>query len=175
MRERIRNLYWSGSLHNDLHLQQPHIEVVSDELEADMQFSVSSPFAGSRSQTDGVTEDAAHLIIRPIDSSITEENASCPPAVSDDEGSRYHQSKPRFHRRVDRFMGTEYTRNDSDSDDEGTDSSRRDEDGPPKKKRMLQSRDVSPRALHTTTESEGSRVHSKSARKRKYWAGKASN
>jgi len=177
MRERLRNLYGSGSLHSDLHLQQPFIEVVSDELEEDMEFSVSSPSQEVVSQTDGVTEDAANFITRPVNSSSTEGNAPRP-AVSDDEGSRYHRSKPRFHRRVDRFTSTEYVRSDSDSNDEGAmhHSSRRDEDGPPsKRKRTSQSRDVSPKVLHSARESEGSKVASKTVRRREYWAGKTRN
>jgi len=175
MRERIRNLYWSGSLHNDLHLQQPHADEISDELEEDMQLSVSSRSQEAVSRTDGITENATNLIIRPVDSSIAEERTSRPQVVSDEEGSRYHRSKPRAHKRVDRFMGTEYVKNDSDSDDEYIihHSSRRDETGPPPKKtRMLQSRDVSPRDLHTTHEGDGLKVPSRSAQKRAYWVGK---
>ena len=178
MRERIRNLYWSGSLHRDLHLIQPHTEVISDETEEDMQFSVSSPSQEALSQTDGVTEDAVNPIIHPVYSNSTEGSESRPPAVSEDEGSRYHQSEPRFHRKVDRFTEREYVKSDSDSDGEVTihHSSRTDEDGPPpKRKRTLQRGDVSPRVLHTTREREGSKISLKSARKRDYWAGKAGN
>ena len=170
IRERIRNLYWSGSLHRDLHLQRPHTEVLSDETGADMQFSVSSPSEDAVSQADGVTEDAANLINYPVDPNSVEENESRPSAVSDDEGSRYHQSKPRSHGNVDRFTEREYIRSNSDSDDEGTayHSSRRGEEGPPPKRRKtLQRHDVRPRVSHSTHESE------ESARKRAYWAAKA--
>ena len=169
MRERIRDLYWSGSLHSDLRLQQPHPEVVSDESAEDMQFSVSTHSQEAGSQTDGVTENTANLIRR-IDFGSTEE-APHPQAVSDEEGSRYHRSKSRVHRGVDKFTMVKYVGPDSDSDDESYmhHSSRRDEDRPPKKKRMLQSRDDS------SHESERSAVTPKSTQKRKYWAGKASN
>ena len=172
IRERIRNLYWSGSLHRDLHLQRPHTEVISDETEADMQFSASSPSDDAVSQADGVTEDAENLIIYPVDSNSVEENEYRPSAVSDDEGSRYHQSKPRSHGKVDRFTEREYMRSNSDSDDEGTahhsNSNRGDEDGPPpKRRRTLRRHDDRPRTPHTTHESE------ESARKRAYWAAKA--
>lgn len=167
IRERIRNLYWSGSLHGDLHLQRPRTEVVSDETEEDMQFSESSPSQEAGSQTDGVTEDARNLIIHPVDSNSMEENESRQPAVSDDEGSRYHQSKPQFHRRVDRFKEREYM-SSSDSDDEGTayHSRRRGEDEPPpKRRRTSKGHDVSPRVPNITRKSE--------RRKREYWARKA--
>jgi len=178
MRECIRNLYWSGSLHSDLHLQRPHTDVVSDDAEEDMQFSVSSPSQEATSQADGATEDAANHIIHLVDSDSTEGDESRPPEASEDEGSRYHQSEPRFHRKVDRFTEREYTRGDSDSDDEGTMhySSRRDEDGPPpKRKRTLQRPDANPRVPHTTRKNEGLRLPSRSTLKRKYWAGKVGN
>ncbi len=176
IRERIRNLYWSGSLHGDLHLQRPRTEVVSDETEEDMQFSESSPSQEAVSQADGVTEDATNLIIHPVDPNSMEENDSRPPAVSDDEGSRYHQSKPRFHKKVDRFKEREHMRGSSDSDDEGTahHSSRRGEDEPPpKRRRRLQRHDV--RVSHVTHESEGLKDPSKLVRKREYWARKVGN
>jgi len=176
MRERIQNLYWGGSLHIDLHLQRPHTEVASDEFEEDMQFSVSSRSEEAAPRTDGITKTAANLIIYPEDPNSTEENPSHPQAVSDEEGSRYHRSKHQVHRRVDRFMKTEYVRSHSDSDDEDAvhHSSRKDEDGPPpKKKRMLRSRDGSPRPMPTTHESEGSKAPLKLVRRREYWAGKA--
>jgi hypothetical protein len=172
MRERIRNLYWSGSLHSDLRLQQPYTEVLSDDVEEDMQFSVSSQEAVS--VTDGVTQTAANHTIHSVDSNSTEGNESRPSAVSEDEESRYRQSEPRIHKKADRFTEREYMRSDSDSDDEGTMhySSRRDEDGPPpKRKRTSQRRGVDSRDPHTTREREGSKISSTSAR-REYWARK---
>lgn len=174
MRERIQSLYWSGSLHSDLHLQRPHISVVSDEFEEDMQLSVSSGSQEEASRTDDIVENAENLIICPEDSSGTEDR-SHPQAVSDEEGSRYHQSKHQVHKRVDRFTSIEYVRSHSDSDDEDA-TYRKDEDGPPlKKRRVLQSRDGSPRVKHTTYESEGLKDPLKSLRKREYWARKAGN
>jgi len=176
IRERIRNLYWSGSLHDDLHLQRPRTEVVSDATEEDMQFSESSPSQEAVSQADSVTEDATNFIIHPVDSNSGEENDSRPPAVSDDEGSRYHQSKPRFHRKVDRFKEREHMRSSSDSGDEGTahHSSRRGEDEPPPKRRRTSQRHEV-RGPQKTHESEGLKDPLKSTRKREYWAGKAGN
>lgn len=135
-----------------------------------MQFSASSPSEEAVSQADGVTEDAANLIIYPVDFNSVEENESRPSAVSDVEGSRYHQSNPRSYRKVDRFTEREYTRSNSDSDDDDTahHSSGRGEDGPPQKRRRTSQRhDVRPRVPHNTHESE------ESVRKRAYWAGKA--
>lgn len=174
MRERIQNIYRSGSLHSDLHLQRPHTSVVGDEFEEDMQFSVSSRSQEAASRTDGIAENAENVIICPEDLDSTEEDASHSQAVSDEEGSRYHRSKYQVHKRVDRFARTEYVRNHSDSDDEDAmhHSRRKDEDGPPpKKRRMFQSRDSSPRVMHTTHESEGLKDPLKS--KREYWAKKA--
>ena len=175
MRERIRNLYWSGSLHSDLHLQQPHAEVVSDESEKDMQFSASGCSQESVSRPNDITENEASLLIGPVDSNRMEGKVSRSRAVPDEEGSRYRQSKPRVSRTVDTFAEVEYVTSDSEEDDEGTMhySSRMDEDEPPpKKKGMLQSRDVSPKALHTTVESGGSKVPQRPSR-REYWARKA--